>query len=72
VQKKILEILKQATGIDDIILEKTKDEKFGDYSLNTAMVLAKKQGVNPRKLAAEIVERIISFDGSATFKKVEI
>ncbi len=71
-QKKILQILKDATQINDITLDKIKDEKFGDYSINTAMVQAKKLCQNPRQLAQELVEKINAFDKSGTFKKVEI
>ncbi len=34
------------------------DARFGDYQSNTALVLAKQRGENPRKLAQQIIERL--------------
>ncbi len=34
------------------------DLRFGDYQANTAMVLAKRLGMNPRQLATQIIEAI--------------
>ncbi len=34
------------------------DSRFGDYQSNTALVLAKQRGENPRKLAQQIIERL--------------
>lgn len=34
------------------------DLRFGDYQANTAMVLAKRLGMNPRQLATQIIETI--------------
>ncbi len=36
----------------------TADARFGDYQTNVAMVQAKAQRANPRKIAAELIERI--------------
>ena len=46
-------------------------KEFGDFSINTAMVLAKKTGQNPRKLAELIIENLPE-EQEALFKKVEI
>jgi arginyl-tRNA synthetase len=47
--------LDDINGID-IEVSRTKDPKFGDYSTNVAMVMAKKAGTRPRDLAAIIVD----------------
>jgi arginyl-tRNA synthetase len=46
------------------IIEMTRDRKFGDYATNVAMVLASKQGENPRQLAEKIAQRISQADGT--------
>jgi arginyl-tRNA synthetase len=48
-----------------------KRKEFGDFSINTAMVLAKKTGQNPRKLAELIIENLPG-ERESLFKKVEI
>ncbi len=42
----------------EISLEHPADLSMGDYSTNIAMVLAKKNGMNPRELAEKIVEKL--------------
>lgn len=41
-----------------IMIERTRDPKFGDFSSNIAMVLAKKLGHNPRNLAQLIIDKL--------------
>ena len=43
---------------EHIQVDHTKDKKFGDFSSNIAMVLAKSMNVQPRELAQQIVERM--------------
>lgn len=43
--------------------------KFGDYSTNVAMILAKKLKTNPLELAQKICDRI---SGNAMFEKIEV
>lgn len=51
-------------------IEVPKDEKFGDFSVNIAMQLAKKAGMNPRTLAGILIEKM---DLKATYiTKAEI
>ncbi len=51
-------------------IEVPKDEKFGDFSVNIAMQLAKKAGMNPRTLAGILIEKM---DLNATYiTKAEI
>src|SRR5258708_3908080 len=40
------------------MVKPAQDAKFGDYQANCAMPLAKQRGVNPRDLAAQIIERL--------------
>jgi len=47
-------------GSVDFVVEHPVDMKNGDYSTNVAMVLAKKVGDNPKKLAEKIKEKLDS------------
>ncbi|MBX7043093.1 MAG: arginine--tRNA ligase [Ignavibacteria bacterium] len=42
----------------EIVFDKPKEEKFGDYSTNIAMLLAKELKQPPRKIASDILERM--------------
>lgn len=53
----------------DILIDHTKDKKFGDFSSNIAMVLSKQTRKNPRELAAKIIENL---QKSPNIAKVEI
>ncbi|MFB3091522.1 MAG: arginine--tRNA ligase, partial [Gammaproteobacteria bacterium] len=46
------------SAIDDILIERTRDQAHGDFSCNIAMVLAKQANTNPRQLAFSIVENL--------------
>ena len=48
-----------------------KRKEFGDFSINTAMVLARKIGKNPRQVAELIIENLPS-EKDSLFKKIEI
>ena len=54
----------------DIVVEKPKDEKMGDFAFNIAMTLARSERKNP-KVIAEIIERHIE-KGTAGLDSVEI
>jgi len=71
-RQKIVEILVSALGRDNIELGVPKERKFGDYSINTAMAVAKSQGKNPRETAKEFKEKIEKADKGKLFKKIEI
>jgi arginyl-tRNA synthetase len=43
---------------NDIILEKPKEEKFGDLSSNIALLFSKKLKTNPRNIAEEIINNL--------------
>ncbi|HRR41272.1 MAG TPA: arginine--tRNA ligase [Syntrophales bacterium] len=51
-------------------IEPTKEEAFGDYASNVAMVIASKVKMNPRKVAAIIVDHLDDRDG--ILEKVEV
>ena len=53
------EMIAKASGEKgEINLEHPADKNFGDYSTNIAMLLAKKEGENPREVATEMVHKI--------------
>lgn len=55
--------------VEDIQLEHPENEKFGDYSSNIALVLAKKEGRKPGELAEEIVKGL---QKTELLEKVEV
>ena len=63
-QEKISKLIKQsltdqaAEFEGEIQLDRPKDDRFGDWTTNIAMILAKKIGRNPVEIAKEIAERI--------------
>jgi arginyl-tRNA synthetase len=54
----------------DVVVEKPKDEKMGDFACNIAMTLARSERKNP-KVIAQIIERHIE-KGTAGLDSVEI
>ena len=54
----------------DIVVEKPKDEKMGDFACNIAMTLARSERKNP-KVIAQIIERHVE-KGTAGLDSVEI
>jgi arginyl-tRNA synthetase len=53
-------------GLEDVPLERPKNREHGDWASNVAMRLAKKLGVGPRELAAEIADAASGIDGVAS------
>jgi len=47
----------QLDGID-LTFDKPKNEQFGDFATNIAMLIAKKVGKAPREIAGEIVANL--------------
>ncbi len=45
-------------SVDDIVIERCRDQAFGDYSTNVAMQYAKAIGISPKELATKIVEQL--------------
>ncbi|MSU55141.1 MAG: arginine--tRNA ligase [Candidatus Taylorbacteria bacterium] len=76
IEEKIRNLIKESLKnleieIREISLEHPDEISHGDYSTNVALVHAKAQGANPRKLAEEIV-RYIEQNKSKEILKVEI
>ncbi|MEE9160760.1 MAG: arginine--tRNA ligase, partial [Gammaproteobacteria bacterium] len=57
------------SAIDDIQIERTRDQAHGDFACNIAMVLAKQAKTNPRELASALVENL---PGSEIIDRIEI
>ena len=58
ISKALKKALKIDLKIEDIHIEYPQEEKFGDYSTNVAMLLAKKNGKNPRELASKLISEL--------------
>jgi len=74
-KEKIEKILKQTLqdldyDMGEVIVDYAKNEKFGDYTTNVAMVLAKEFKKNPLEVAKEISKKIK--DEKNTFEKIEV
>ncbi len=50
----------------DIVLERPRNRDHGDWASNIAMRLAKPLGVNPRELAQQIADGLVSVEGIAS------
>ena len=70
IKAKILEILKK-TGIKDAEIFIPENEKFGHYSTNAALKIAKQKGKNPMAIAEEIRLSLVACRLSL-FNKIEI
>ncbi|MFQ5661748.1 MAG: arginine--tRNA ligase [Candidatus Paceibacteria bacterium] len=64
-------VLSLSLDVDEIHLEHPTNLSNGDYSTNTAMIIAKKAGRNPKELAGEIV-RYIERNKPELVEKVEV
>lgn len=60
IKEEIKNLIHKATGAlaNDFSVEAPSDKKHGDYSTNIALILAKKNGKNPREVAEEIKNKI--------------
>jgi arginyl-tRNA synthetase len=75
--KSVSELLKAQKwdnlNLSEIVVDYAKNEQFGDYTSNVAMVLAKKIGDNPMKIAEKIAESLNSqIAENINLEKVEI
>lgn len=52
-------VLSAGFDVDDIYLEHPADLRYGDYSTNIALILAKRVNKNPKELAEEITRYIV-------------
>ena len=50
--------LGQEVSLNDIVIERTKDQAHGDYATNAAMKLSRLFGMNPRALAESLISAI--------------
>jgi arginyl-tRNA synthetase len=55
---KIIDALKEVTGVAEPHLELTQNLEHGDYASNIALQQAKQEGKNPRDLAEEYIKKI--------------
>ncbi len=62
-------ILADTPTLDAVEVSRTRDAKFGDFTTNLAMKLAKPAGMNPRELAALIIAQL---PGGDSVEKAEI
>ncbi|UCF88186.1 MAG: arginine--tRNA ligase, partial [bacterium] len=54
------------------IIEMTRDRKFGDYATNIAMVIASRQGANPREVAGMLAQLIREVDSGVDVVDVSV
>ncbi len=70
-----VENIRVKVGLDDLNLmvdvDVPKRKEFGDFSVNTAMILAKRMGENSRRTAELIIENLPE-EKNSLFKKIEI
>ncbi|HOH11236.1 MAG TPA: arginine--tRNA ligase [Candidatus Paceibacterota bacterium] len=69
--EKALMALEVGFSGSDTNLEQPADFKFGDYSTNVAMVVAKTAGLNPKDLAEKIAEQI-RLNNNPNIKDVQV
>lgn len=80
IQKQIADLIAEAVkkiGIDDLDINEIQidhpaDTKFGDYSTNIAMILAKELKKNPNEIAKNLVEEINNNTDFEVIEKVEL
>lgn len=76
--EKLSKLLEGITGETEINFEHPIDDKFGDYSTNVAMIMAKKLKRNPKEIASEVkdgfVKQAMTNDSEMTgiIDKVEV
>ena len=54
-----------ALSVDEIVVERPKSRDHGDYATNIALVLAKQVGRNPRDLAQDLADSLVTVQGIA-------
>ena len=75
VQDEIRSAVSKATGLEpgEVHLETPEIEAHGDFATNTAMVMGKKEGKNPRELAEEIKAKLEKDEDLSEYvEKIEI
>lgn len=66
--QKAFSSLGQEVALNDIIIERSKDESHGDYATNAAMKLCRLFAKNPREVASLLIEQI----DKSEIEKIEI
>jgi len=57
--KKLLDdVLEKSFDLRGVDFEVTEEKRFGDYSTNVAMILAKRVGESPKEIAGKIIDNI--------------
>ncbi|MFA6250223.1 MAG: arginine--tRNA ligase [Candidatus Shapirobacteria bacterium] len=71
--KKALSELGYEIFEDQIIVERPGEEKFGDYSTSVAMILAKRERINPVELANKLKHKLDEItDKTELIEKIEV
>ncbi len=72
-QEKIRSLVQKAVGssLEKVEIESPKNEQFGDYSTNAAIILGRSQGRQPRALAEEIIRALKAADMAGIFISIE-
>ena len=73
IKKLVKKTVKKSFNIElkEVEIEKPKEEKFGDYATNIALVIGKKLGKNPEQVAENLKSSILNLK-SDLFEKIEI
>lgn len=58
----IIKMVEETSGSTDFNLEFPENAAFGDFSCNVALILAKREGKNPRELAESIKSKLVKSD----------
>jgi len=71
IKEKLEQALKKLNyKVDEVVVDYPKNDTFGDYSTNVAMILAKEANKNPMEIAEEILK--LAQDDKGLFEKIEI
>jgi arginyl-tRNA synthetase len=72
-KEKILELIRDALGRDENAVELSvpDDPRFGHFSTNVAMRIAKERGAKPMELAEELAKKIHAAAPKGFFEKIE-
>ncbi len=64
---RIIKTIKEVAGVSEVDLDFPGNEAHGDYTTNIALIVAKKEGKNPRDLARDLKSKL---DQSAELAKI--
>lgn len=69
-KEEIIKALKKVSETLEVDVERPKNENFGDYTTNIALVLGKKLGKSPTEVAEELAQKLLS-EQITSVEKVE-